>query len=197
MIARLRGEIVSKTDDEVIIDCAGVGYTALISNSTSQTLPSEGTVILHTYLAVREDAMQLFGFATNDEKTAFLLLNSVSGIGGKTALSILSGISLGELRDAILTKNLLLLQKLPGIGKKTAERVVLELRDKIGSLNVSSPSQSQTLSAVQQETVSALVVLGYNRVSAEKAVRTAMSESPSTSWATTDLLKTALKFAVK
>lgn len=198
MIARLRGSIVEKSDTDIIIDCQGVGYTASISLATAEALNDEGDVTIFTYLAVREDALQLFGFATREERDVFLQLISISGIGGRTALALLSATTLHELRDAILTKNATFLQKLPGIGKKTAERIVLELRDKIDKVELATPGTLVvSMGLVQQEAVAGMASLGYNKAVAEKAVKAAMTENPTLNWTAESLLRAALKSAGK
>ncbi|MBL8000113.1 MAG: Holliday junction branch migration protein RuvA [Candidatus Kapabacteria bacterium] len=195
MIARLEGVVVDKTDDEVIISCSGVGYVCAVSVATLDAITEGEEAVLHTYLAVREDALQLFGFSTKSERTAFLKLISISGIGGRTALGILSSISLNEFRDAVLTKNTTVLQKLPGVGKKTAERIVLELKDKLADLHVPTSGVQHSVSTlvVQQETLAALTALGYQRSSADKAIRLALDAQPTLQWKVEDLIRASLK----
>ena len=144
MIAQLRGKLVFKSSTEAIIDCCGVGYSVLISVNTSDSLPSIGDdVLLYTLLVHREDAMLLFGFKDVSEREAFKMLTSVSGIGGKIALGILSSLTVSALQQFVLGSNLVALQKLPGIGKKTAERLVLELKDKIINIGQQLKSELQ------------------------------------------------------
>ena len=146
MYAFLQGKLHSKKSGEAIINCSGVGYLVNISMQTFDKLPEvNAEVFLNTYLIVREDAHLLFGFFDNQELELFKLLISVSGVGPKVSLGILSSIAPTELCNCIVRNDLLKLQKLPGIGKKTAERIVLELRDKITKLDIASAnSQSQT-----------------------------------------------------
>lgn len=200
MIAQLRGTIVEKSTTEIVIDCGGVGYHVFISVATYEQLPSDGSVVtLLTLLIPREDALMLYGFATSSERKAFVLLTSIPGIGPKTALGILSALSLAELRDHIIGGNVLALQKLPGIGKKTAERILVELRDQIGKLAIigattsASPETGNTL--VRQEALSALIALGYTRQIAEKAIKQAVAENPNAS--AEQLIRKGLKYAVQ
>lgn len=200
MIAQLRGTIAEKSTTEVIIDCGGVGYHVFISVATYEQLPSDGTAVtLLTLLIPREDALTLYGFATSAERKAFVLLTSIPGIGPKTALGILSALSLAELRDYIIGGNLLALQKLPGIGKKTAERILVELRDQIGKLAIigaassSVPETGNTM--VRQEALSALIALGYTRQVAEKAIKLAAADNPNAT--VEQLIRKGLKFAVQ
>jgi holliday junction DNA helicase RuvA len=170
MIALLVGTIARNTNNEVIVVCSGVGYLVYVSSTTAATVP-EGAqdVTLHTTLVVREDAMTLYGFASQQEQQAFAQLTSIQGIGGKIALGILSVIELPTLAQAIATGNVVTLQKLPGIGKKTAERMIVELRDK---MNIQSArASSGNYSSAMEDAVLALVALGYSRTTAEKSVR--------------------------
>ena len=200
MIAQLRGTIAEKSTTEVIIDCGGVGYHVFISVATYEQLPADGTAVtLLTLLIPREDALTLYGFATSAERKAFVLLTSIPGIGPKTALGILSALSLAELRDYIIGGNLLALQKLPGIGKKTAERILVELRDQIGKLAIigaassSVPETGNTM--VRQEALSALIALGYTRQVAEKAIKLAAADNPNAT--AEQLIRKGLKYAVQ
>ncbi|MBX7154492.1 MAG: Holliday junction branch migration protein RuvA [Bacteriodetes bacterium] len=199
MIARLQGTLIEKSTNEVVVDCNGVGYVASVSVATSEVMQLGEKVSVYTYLAVREDALQLFGFATKEERDMFLLLTSISGIGGKIALGLLSAASIKELQQAIVEKNATFLQRLPGIGKKTAERIVLELQDKVQTLaiGVDKAQVSGGMSFVQSEAVAALSALGYQRAAAEKAVKNAMQEQPSLQWTAESLIRAALKNAAK
>jgi Holliday junction DNA helicase RuvA len=198
MIAQLRGTLVTTGAMDVVIDCAGVGYAVSVPTSTLDSIPAVGNeVTLVTVMTVREDAMQLFGFATSSERDAFLLLTSVNGVGSRTALGILSSISLVELRDRILRNDLVALQRLPGIGKKTAERLVVELRDKIAGLQV---LDAPGLAPVPQgtavdEALAALVSLGYGKSVAEKAIRAVIAAEPEASQSAERLLRKALRVA--
>lgn len=178
MIAHLRGTLIHKTSTELIIECAGVGYLVNVSITSSGDMPEIGEeTSIHTLLIPREDSLNLFGFSTIAERELFKLLTSVTGIGPKTALGILSSINVEELRIAVLESNLKVLQKLPGIGKKTAERVVVELKDKVIKIHgVETIIANDASYLVKQEALSALLTLGYNKAEAEKAVKKASNE---------------------
>lgn len=179
MIAHLRGKILSKTPNAVVIDCGGVGYELAISVSTFTELGAEGNEAqLHVYTHVREDALALFGFAELAEKRLFERLLTISGIGPKLAITVLSGISAERLVGAIRAGDYATLTKIPGIGKKTAERVVLELKDKLEDLAGTAPMKStgQPLGSVAEDVISALINLGYPRPAAQKAVEAATGQ---------------------
>lgn len=186
MIARLTGKLIQKQPNSVIVDVGGIGYELTVPLSTFYDLGSIGSeVTLRAYTYVREDALQLFGFRTDRERRLFLMLTSVSGIGPKLAITLLSGLSAEDLTVAIGQSNLTRLVSIPGVGKKTAERLVVELRDKIPSLNVHDVDEAHAISADQAggsvmrgEVVSALVNLGYQRSPAEKAVTATFSAEP-------------------
>ncbi len=177
MIAHLRGQILTKTPASVILDCGGVGYELLISVSTYTELGEPGVMAaLHVHTHVREDAIQLFGFKEPTEKRLFEKLLTISGIGPKLALTVLSGISAERLVGAIRGGDHATLTKVPGIGKKTAERVVLELKDKLDDLAGYAPASQParpSLGAIAEDVLSALVNLGYGRPAAQKAVEAA------------------------
>lgn len=201
MIAQLRGILVEKTSTEIVVDCGGVGYVAAVSVTTSSQLPNLGEkVVVPTLMVVREDAIQLFGFSDDAERSVFKLLTSIPGIGPKIALGILSSISLADLRDTIASGNLAYLQKLPGIGKKTAERILIELRDKIGAVQTTDAKGAETMGTLvgaQQEAIAALVALGYTRPIAEKAIRQALTDNPGTSFTADVLIRKALRSGIK
>ena len=184
MIASLRGILLSKTPNQAVIECGGVGYDVAISVATFSALPREGAEArLHIYTKVAEDQLALFGFAEPDEKRLFERLIAVSGIGPKLAITVLSGIASERLVTAIRGSDHASLVKIPGIGKKTAERIVLELKDKLDDLQGFSTSsglsghpQGHSMGAVADDALSALVNLGYARPIAQKAVETAMEK---------------------
>ncbi len=181
MIAFLRGILLERTPNRVVLDVHGVGYELLIPVSTFQRLPATGAeVALHAYTQAREDALQLFGFGTAREKAIFERLLSVSGVGPRLALAALSGLSVNELAAAIAASDLARLTAVPGIGKKTAERICVELRDKVAEWAAAeAPAPpSAPLPAAAEEVLSALVNLGYARSLAEKAVRRASERQP-------------------
>ncbi|GAB1430223.1 Holliday junction branch migration protein RuvA [Ignavibacteria bacterium] len=200
MIARLRGIVVEKTATMAIIECGGVGYGVMTSVATSDKIPSAGSeTTLYTLLIPREDELQLFGFATIAERDVFTMLTSIPGIGTKTALGILSAISLGELRSYVLSNNLSALQKLPGIGKKTAERLLVEMRDRAVKIvaGEETTAPSAKLNLMQQDAVSALIALGFARLIAEKAVKRAVTDPDATQLSADILIKRALKYAAQ
>jgi Holliday junction DNA helicase RuvA len=185
MIAFLRGQLLSKKPANITIDVSGVGYMVLVPLNTLSHLPDEGKDIsLHIYTHVREDTLQLYGFSSEDEKRIFITLIGVTGIGPKMALNILSGISHDDLIRAIETEDVAYLCRIPGLGKKTAHRLILELREKL-------PTTSEPIDRTFEDTLSALVNLGYKktvaRQSLEKAYRKEFHDIEG-------LLKEALKY---
>jgi len=157
MIGSLRGIILARRPDNVIIDINGVGYQVQVPLNILANLPEEGhEVFLHIFTHVREDALQLFGFTSDDEKKIFTVLLGISGIGPKMALNILSGLSYVEFLNAIDTEDVAMLCRIPGLGKKTAQRLILELREKL-------PSSTGIKDRVFEDTLSALINLGYKR----------------------------------
>jgi Holliday junction DNA helicase RuvA len=188
MIAMLRGKLVEKGIDHVLVDVGGVGYRAAVSLNTLASLPPVGdTTQLHTHLIVREDSLSLVGFATTDERAAFDLVTSVQGIGPKLAMSILSTLEAPELARAVRDGDHARLVRIPGIGKKTAERLVLELRDKF------VPGATATAPKISGSTavISALVNLGYKPAEAERASGEAQKAHPGAGVA--ELVKAALR----
>lgn len=174
MIAHLRGRLLAKHPNQVIVETGGVGYQVNISVPTFSGLPALGSeVALHTYTQVREDVLALYGFLQPSEKQLFEKLILVSGIGPKLAITILSGMAADELSAALRGNDLARLTRIPGVGKKTAERMVLELRDKLPETAAAAASSTPTLNAMEQDVLSALENLGYQRVSAEKALQAA------------------------
>ena len=178
MIASLSGKLLEKTANSVIIDVAGVGYEVLIPLSTFYEIGEVGSEIqLRIYTHVREDAIQLFGFKTNRERDLYLKLISVQGVGAKSAIGMLSGMSADEIIEAIRKDNLPKLTAIPGVGRKTAERLVVELRDKVGELSMAATgdaavsTQGTSSGDEFDDALSALLNLGYQRNAAEKAVQ--------------------------
>lgn len=198
MIAQLRGILLLKSSTEIVVDCNGVGYSAFVSINTSDNLPGQGEEVqIYTLLIPKEDALQLYAFSTIAEREAFKQLISISGIGPKTSLGILSSVSVESLQEYILSGNLVALAKLPGIGKKTAERIVLELRDKILKLGEFVPQTTDTKQRlIKQEAVSALITLGYSQSIAEKAVRKVLSEDETKDISAEKLIKKALRYTI-
>jgi Holliday junction DNA helicase RuvA len=182
MIAHLRGTLLAKHPNQAIVEAAGVGYDVTISIETFTHLPEEGREVkLHIHTHVREDAIALFGFVESDEKKLFEKLITVSGIGPKLAITVLSGLPSLRLVAAIRGQDHATLTKVPGIGKKTAERVVLELKDKLDDLASAMPVTSTSLppGAATEDVLSALTNLGYQKPAAEKAIEAAIKKEPS------------------
>jgi len=176
MIARLTGKLVVKNPSDVVLDVGGVGYQVFIPLSTFYELPERGeSLSLQIYTAVRESAIELYGFLTLQEKEMFKLLLSVSKIGPKTAQNILSGIASGELTQALMTGDLVKLSSIPGIGKKTAERMILELKDKVPKAQAAE--HAALPGELFDDALSALLNLGYRRPLAEQSVKRAINES--------------------
>ncbi len=205
MIAFLAGKILEKEANSVIIDVGGVGYEATIPLSTFYELGDIGEdVSLRIYTYVREDSFQLFGFKTLQERELFLKLITVSGIGPKVAISMLSGMNADEIIAAIRTDNLVLLTSIPGIGKKTAERLVIELRDKVVSLAATAAAGTSTTidgeiktssNDILEDAISALTNLGYQRNAAEKALTKAVQDG--TEMSVQKLLRRSLQLLAK
>ena len=161
MIGRIHGKLLEKHPPQIVVDVQGVGYELDVSMSTFYQLPATGAeVTLYTHLAVREDAHQLYGFATESERKVFRQLLKISGVGARTALSVLSGLSVADLREAVSAQDTGRLTKIPGIGKKTAERLLLELRDKLDALSVAAAAGKGDGQA--GDITNALLALGYN-----------------------------------
>lgn len=177
MIAHLRGQVLSKTPQNVVVEVSGVGYEVTISIPTFTALPAVGKeVSLLIYTHVREDALALFGFMSATEKRLFEKLLAISGIGPKLAITVLSGLPPERLVAAIHGHDHATLTRIPGVGKKTAERIVLELKDKLEDLAPAPIAGVAT--PVSEDVLSALVNLGYQRPSAQKGIETAIARSP-------------------
>lgn len=174
MIGSLRGKLIDKRPNQVLLDVNGVGYQVQIPLSTFAGVGSLGTeTTLLTYTHVREDALSLYGFLTSREKHCFELLISASGVGPSLALKILSGMAIEELVPAIRKGDFAQLVRIPGVGRKTAERIVVELRDKLVAIDVPDTGKPATRSQLESDVASALVNLGYDERSVEKAVEKA------------------------
>ncbi|MBQ1257577.1 MAG: Holliday junction branch migration protein RuvA [Clostridia bacterium] len=194
MYAHIRGILSEKLSDSVVIDASGVGYELSVSANTLASCPQTGEEVkLYAYLSVREDAMELFGFWTREEKKMFLRLIGVSGIGPKTALGVLSALSVRDLSIALVTGDAQALSRAPGIGKKTAQRLVLELKDKVENEELTSGGTSAPLKNVvgsgESEAIEALMALGYPASEAAKAVSAVSGQATRTD----EILRLALK----
>ncbi|MFW5757171.1 MAG: Holliday junction branch migration protein RuvA [Bacteroidota bacterium] len=196
MIAFLEGELVEKNPAYVIIKCNGVGYMAHISLHTYSLLPPSGQVKLFTELIVREDAHTLFGFISQEEKSMFKHLISVSGVGPNTARVILSSLSVSEIKEAIVGNNASVLQSVKGIGSKSAQRIVLDLKDKLEKQGITTGEniipKSNTL---REEALSALVMLGYNKAVAQKTIHQVLKSNPNAGLSVEQLIKESLKYS--
>jgi Holliday junction DNA helicase RuvA len=199
MISSLRGTLVAKLPTEAVIDVQGVGYGVSIPLSTYEALGDlRSEVLLHTYLHVREDALQLYGFATEEERNAFRLLISVNGIGPRMAQGILSGLAVPDLRRHIAAGDANALTAIPGIGRKIADRLIVELRDRMGGTDAPVPTGGAPGNVVEKtraEALAALLSLGYTKSAAEKALRMALRESDGTEPSVESLIKLSLRHA--
>jgi len=192
MIGRITGTLLDKTPPLALIDCNGVGYECEVPMSTFYLLPQVGEkVTLLTHFVVREDAQLLFGFGTNQERLMFRQLLKVNGIGAKSALAILSGLSIEELIQAVLLQEAGLLTRVPGIGKKTAERLLLELKDKF-TLDSALSMKGSGITSISQDVLNALIALGYNERESLNAVK-----SLDMNLTVNDGIKQALKYLSK
>ena len=190
MIAAVSGEVISRRGDHVVIEAAGVGYRLAVSAETLRSVPAVGERIsLHAHLIPRDDALALYGFATEDERELFLSLVSVSGIGPKVAMAALSGGSTGELARAIAAGDAKRFQAVPGIGKRTAERIIVELRERIADELGDDVSTVDPEGSSRTEAREGLVGLGYTPVEAERLLGAATGETAE------DLIATALRNA--
>jgi Holliday junction DNA helicase RuvA len=175
MIGFLKGKIIAARPTLVLLDVNGVGYRVNISINTFEQVSSKETASLHIFTNVKEDSITLYGFFTEAEKEMFELLISISGVGPKSALSLLSGISTDELKNAILSGNFGRITAVPGIGRKTAERLILELKNKVG--DVKEEGVSTSTPGIQKEAIAALTTLGYNIITSEKIVHQILSSN--------------------
>jgi Holliday junction DNA helicase RuvA len=177
MIARLTGRLAQKSPEALIVDVHGVGYRVLVSLTAFGALPAEGAeVTLGIYTHLRENALELFGFTSAAEQALFTALITVSGIGPRMALNILSGLPAAELSEALANGNVGRLVAIPGVGKRTAERLVVELQDRVRKLMLAPASAAAAAATGDAEAVSALVNLGYRAPEAERAVRAAIAD---------------------
>ena len=197
MIETIRGRLIKRLPSYALIDVGGLGFKVNIPFSTYQELPEEGREAhLQTILQIKEENVNLYGFHTKEEKEMFLLLLGISGIGAKTSLTILSGITIREFIQAVVSGNEAMLRKIPGVGKKTAARIVVELKDRFSPEEKPSKAAEggQTLpSGAASDAYLALVSLGYNGAQAKNAVEKALAETSGRSTSLEELLKTAFR----
>ena len=175
MIAHIKGRLLEKTPTYVVIDCNGVGYELKISLNTFSKLGDSEVCSLFTHFVVREDAQLLYGFKETSERELFRLLISVSGVGSATAMMILSSLSPNETKQAIMNGDVNILKSVKGIGAKSAERIIIDLRDKIGKVEGSTTISNPLSNTVKEEALSALVMLGFSKNPAEKALNKILS----------------------
>ena len=192
MIGRIQGVLLEKNPPQITVDCAGVGYEIEVPMSTFYGLPATGErVMLLTHLVVREDAHLLYGFGTDSERRAFRQLLKISGVGARTALAVLSGLSVAELAEAVTLQETGRLTRIPGIGKKTAERLLLELKDKLGA-ELAAPVAVNRAAPAASDVLHALVSLGYS----DKEAIAVVKQLPE-GLSVTDGIRQALKFLSK
>ena len=191
MITQVRGRLVEKSPTEVVVDCNGVGYLLHISLNTFSALPEDEAVVLYTHLSIREDAHTLFGFISKTERAVFKFLISVSGVGPSIARTMCSSMTSEEIQNAIASENVALIQSVKGIGAKTAQRVIVDLKDKIlKTFNIDEVSVSVS-NTNKDEALSALEVLGFQRKQSDKIMTKILKENPDAS--VEKLIKLALK----
>ena len=190
MITQLKGRLIEKNPTSVVIDCNGVGYEVNISLNTFSQIKDEEAIMLYTHLQIREDAHILYGFFTAIERAVFRLLIGVSGIGASTARTMLSSLTPSEIQKAILAEDVPKIQGVKGIGLKTAQRVIIELKDKIKTLYGIEEIPVMKSNTIKEETLSALEVLGYSRKSSQKVVDNLIQGNPDST--IEDLIKGAL-----
>lgn len=189
MITHLSGKLTEKAPTHVVIECGGVGYFVRISLNAFSTMPNDGNITLLTHLIVREDAHALYGFYSQREREMFNHLISVSGIGANTAMLMLSSMSPEDIASAILTDNVGLIQSIKGIGSKTAQRVIVDLRDKVAKTEFTAENLFRPDNTNQKDALTALLALGFEKKKAEKAIEK-MAEDNQT---VEQLIKAALK----
>ncbi|WP_315162010.1 Holliday junction branch migration protein RuvA [Capnocytophaga leadbetteri] len=192
MITQLQGKLVEKNPTNVVIDCNGVGYFVNISLNTYAALPEGEAIKLYTYLQIKEDAHTLYGFLTKAEREVFILLISVSGVGAGTARTMLSSLTAAQVRNAIVNGEVATIQSVKGIGAKTAQRVVLDLKDKMLKLQDFADAPISAMSTHKEEALAALEVLGFVRKQTEKVVDKIVQAAPD-SLSVEDIIKQALK----
>ncbi|TQD39619.1 Holliday junction branch migration protein RuvA [Haloflavibacter putidus] len=191
MITHLRGKLVEKNPTDIIVECGGVGYFLNISLHTHALIPEQENIFILTYLQVREDAQTLFGFMEKAERDLFVKLISVSGIGASTARTMLSSLSPAQIIEAITTEDVPTIKSVKGIGAKTAQRVIIDLKDKLGAVEDVNKILTSQGNTHKEEALSALETLGYTKKQSDKIVKKVVSENPDASVET--IIKLALK----
>lgn len=198
MISFIKGKIIERKPTEIVLEANSVGFSIFISLKTYEMLPEIGAdTLIYTVLIHREDAMVLYGFINEEERELFRNLINISGIGPKSAIGILSAIDPLELKNMIIDGNSTSLGKVPGIGKKTSERIVLELKDKIAKNQFQYDSTIENGKSIRNEALNALLVLGYNRNTSEKVIIETMSETKNKNLALEEIIKIALQKLMK
>ncbi|MFL2603050.1 MAG: Holliday junction branch migration protein RuvA [Flavobacteriaceae bacterium] len=177
MITQIKGRLIEKSPTELVVDCNGIGYSVNISLNTYTQIGNDENIKLYTYLLIKEDSHSLYGFFKKSERSLFKLLISVSGVGASTARMMLSSLSPSEIISAIMSENIQVVQSIKGIGLKTAQRIILELKDKVLSLDEAG-DDSLTLNKQSEEASSALEVLGYSKKQTSKLLSKIISENP-------------------
>ena len=191
MITHIRGKLVEKNPTYAIVECNGVGYFLNISLNTFSKIPDSEAVLLYTHLSIREDAHTLFGFADKTEREIFKLLISVSGVGPSIARTMLSSMTTDQIQQAIATEDVTTIQSVKGIGGKTAQRVIVDLKDKILKTYELSEESVNSNNTIKEEALSALEVLGFSRKQVDKVIQRIIQESPDISLE--NIIKQALK----
>jgi Holliday junction DNA helicase RuvA len=190
VIASVRGTVAQRRPDRVVVECAGVGYGLAVSAQTLRSVPAVGNdALLHTHLVVRDDGMQLYGFSSEDERELFLMLNGVQGVGPKVALAVLSGGTTRDLLNAIATGDSARFQAVPGIGKRTADRIIVELREKVGGADAADAIVVTKTDDPRTLARQGLVGLGFSPQEADELLDSAKGETPE------DLIAEALRAA--
>jgi len=177
MITQIKGRLIEKSPTEIVVDCNGIGYSVNISLNTYSQIGNDENIKLYTYLLIKEDSHSLYGFFKKSERSLFKFLISVSGVGASTARMMLSSLSPSEIISAIMSENVQVVQSIKGIGLKTAQRIILELKDKVLSLDEAG-DDSLTLNKQSEEASSALEVLGYSKKQTSKLLSKIISENP-------------------
>ena len=177
MITFIKGKLIEKNPSFVVVECSGVGYLLRISLQTYSKLPNDENCILFTHLSIKEDSHTLFGFFDKEERELFRFLISVSGVGPNTAQTILSSLTPNEIQHAIINDNVTLLRGVKGIGGKTAQRIILDLKDKIAKLSLNINSSSSLYNTIREEALSALTMLGFSKNNIDKFVDNELKEN--------------------